>query len=86
MKKQRHISIRIDEMMLKKFHYVAKYEDRSLSRQISFLIHKCIREFEEKNGEIEKADRERIVVLLNKRMKELDKRYARTQATPKDNE
>lgn len=50
--KNKHISIRIDENVLQKFHYVAKYEDRSASGQIMYLINKCIREFEEKHGAI----------------------------------
>lgn len=53
MKKNKHISIRIDEEVLKKFHYVSKYEDRSASGQIMFLINKSIREFEEQHGKIE---------------------------------
>ena len=53
MKKQKNISIRIDEDILKKFHYVAKYDDRSASGQIMFLINTCIREFEQKHGEID---------------------------------
>ena len=53
MKKQKHISIRIDEVALKKFHHIAKYDDRSASGQIMFLINKCIRDFEEKHGEID---------------------------------
>lgn len=57
MKKNKHISIRIDEDILQKFHYVAKYEDRSASGQIMFLINNCIREFEEKQGKIDLADK-----------------------------
>lgn len=53
MKKNKHISIRIDDEVLQKFHYVAKYEDRSASGQIMFLINNCIRDFEEKHGTIE---------------------------------
>ena len=56
MNKQKHISIRIDEKTLKKFHYVAKYDDRSASGQIMFLINKNIRDFEEKHGEIDLSD------------------------------
>lgn len=56
LKKMKHISIRIDEDTLRKFHYVSGYEDRSASRQIMFLINNCIREFEEKRGKIELAD------------------------------
>jgi len=52
MKKIKHISIRIDEEVLRKFHYVANYDDRSASGQIMFLINNCIREFEEKYGKI----------------------------------
>ncbi len=58
MKKAKHISIRIDEDILRKFHYVAKYEDRSASGQIMFLINNCLREFEEKHGKIDLADRD----------------------------
>jgi len=53
LKKTKHISIRIDEDTLRKFHYVSSYKDRSASRQIMFLINNCIREFEEKHGKIE---------------------------------
>lgn len=53
MKKNKHISIRIDDEVLQKFHYVSKYEDRSASGQIMFLINNCIRDFEEKHGIIE---------------------------------
>jgi len=53
MKKQKHISIRIDEVTLKKFHHVAKYDDRSASGQIMYLINKSIRDFEESHGHID---------------------------------
>ena len=52
MKKQKHISIRIDADTLRRFHYVARYDDRSGSGQIMYLINRCIREFEEKHGAI----------------------------------
>jgi hypothetical protein len=56
MKKEKHISIRIDADVLQKFHHVAKYEDRSASGQIMYLINNCIRAFEEQNGAIELPD------------------------------
>ena len=59
LKKNKHISIRIDEDILQKFHYVAKYEDRSASGQIMFLINNCIREFEEKHGKIDSAKKDK---------------------------
>ena len=46
------LSIRIDDKMLDKLHVVADYEGRSANGQILYLIRQCIREFEEKNGEI----------------------------------
>jgi len=52
MNRQKHISIRIDAETLRKFHYVAKYDDRSGSGQIMYLINKCIRAFEEEHGKI----------------------------------
>lgn len=58
MKKQKHISIRIDEETLKKFHYVASFNDRSASGQIMYLINKNIRDFEEEHGQIELTDTE----------------------------
>lgn len=53
MKKQKHISIRIDADTLQKFHYVSKYNGRSASGQILYLIHQCIRDFEKEEGKIE---------------------------------
>lgn len=50
MNKQKHISIRIDEEVL---HYVSRYNGRSASGQILYLINQCIREFEKEQGEIE---------------------------------
>ncbi len=47
------LSIRIDEEMLNKLHYVADYEGRSANSQILVLIRDCIDIFEEKFGEIE---------------------------------
>ncbi len=58
LKKNKHISIRIDESVLKKFHYVSKYEDRSASGQIMYLINSYIREFEDKYGKIDLVDKE----------------------------
>ena len=52
MNKQKHISIRIDADTLEKFYYVAKYDGRSGSGQIMYLINNCIRTFEEKHGKI----------------------------------
>lgn len=58
MKKQKHISIRIDADTLEKFYYVAKYDGRSGSGQIMYLINNCIRTFEEQHGKITLTDDE----------------------------
>ncbi len=47
------LSIRIDDEMLDKLHYVADYEARSANSQIIYLIRDCIEQFEAKHGEIE---------------------------------
>lgn len=47
------LSIRIDEEMLDKLHYVADYEGRSANSQINILIRDCIEQYEEKHGKIE---------------------------------
>ena len=49
----KNLSIRIDEEMLNKLHYVADYEARSANGQIIILIRDCIESFEEKHGKIE---------------------------------
>ena len=53
MKNTKHISIRIEEETLKKFHHIAKYDDRSASGQIMYLINQHIRDFEEQHGQID---------------------------------
>ena len=51
-KNNKHLGIEVDPQLHGKLRYIAKYEDRSLNGQILCLIRQCIREFEEKNGEI----------------------------------
>ncbi len=46
------LSIRIDEEMLNKLHYVADYEGRSANSQILILIRDAIEQYEEKHGKI----------------------------------
>lgn len=53
MKKQiKHLSLRIDEELLRKFDYVAKYDDRSMNWYMLHLIKDEIARFEEKHGKI----------------------------------
>ena len=50
------LSIRIDDDMLDKLHYVSDYEARSANGQIIVLIRECIEKFEEKHGKIVLGD------------------------------
>ena len=56
MKDQKSFTIRIDEDILRKFQYVAKYDARSASGQILHLIHQCIRDFEKEHGKIDLSE------------------------------
>lgn len=49
----RDFSVRIEDDLLKKLHYVAKYEDRSANKEILHLIRKRVEEFEAQHGKIE---------------------------------
>lgn len=51
-KNNKHLGIEIDPELHGKLRYIAKYEDRSINGQILYLVRQCIREFEEKNGDI----------------------------------
>lgn len=51
------LSIRIDEEMLDKLHYVADYEGRSANSQIIVLIRDLIEDYEKKHGEIKTGKR-----------------------------
>lgn len=52
MNKNKHLGIRIDETMHYKLSYIAKYEGRSINKEVLFLITECIRNFESKHGAI----------------------------------
>ena len=53
------LSIRIEEEMLDKLHFVADYEGRRANSQILILIRDCIEKYEEKHGEIKVGKREK---------------------------
>ena len=50
------MSLRIDDKMLNKLHYVADYEGRSANSQILILIRDYIEQFEEKHGKIQQGE------------------------------
>ena len=53
MKDKSHLSIRMNSELHDKFQYVAAYEGRSMSKQILYLLNKCVRDFEREHGPIE---------------------------------
>ena len=53
------VSIRIDEEMLDKLHYVSSYEGRSANGQILVLVRECIEAHEQKYGVIPLGTRTR---------------------------
>lgn len=58
MKRDKHLGITISSEYHGKLIYVAKYEGRSMSGQVLYLIRKCIREFEREHGEIDLSELE----------------------------
>ncbi len=56
MNKQKHLSIRCDSDMLDKFYYVSKYNGRSGSGQILYMIRSVVEQFEKENGIITNDD------------------------------
>ena len=52
------LSIRIDEEMLDKLHFIADYEGRSANSQTLVLIRDLIENYEAKHGEIKIGKRD----------------------------
>ena len=48
-----YLTIRMNRELHDKFRSVAAYEGRSMSRQILYLMHQCVVDFEKKNGPID---------------------------------
>lgn len=49
----KHISVRIDEEMLKKLHVVSDYEGRSINKHILVLVRQSIAQYEKEHGKID---------------------------------
>ena len=56
-KDNKHLGIEVDPELHFKLHYISKYEGRSANGQILYLIRQCIKEFEDKNGEIKMPEK-----------------------------
>lgn len=46
-------TLRIDENLLMKLHYIADYEGRSANKEIEYLIKNHIKSFEAEHGKID---------------------------------
>ena len=57
-KENKHLGIEINPELHYKLRYIAKYKDRSMNKQILYLIGKCIREFEKEHGKIQIDEKE----------------------------
>jgi len=53
MDKMLRYTLRVDRELFGKFRYIAEHEGRSANKEIEQYIKRCVREFEEQNGEID---------------------------------
>ena len=51
MKRVKHLSLRIDEKLLRRFENAARYEDRSMNWLLLHLIRSHVEKFEEEHGD-----------------------------------
>ena len=52
-KSERRMSVRIDEDLARKLDHIVDYEERSITKQIMFLMKSRVRDFEREHGEID---------------------------------
>ena len=58
-KNNKHLGLEIPPELHYKLHYIARYEGRSANAQVLWLIRRCIRDFEQTEGEIQLPDPEK---------------------------
>ena len=58
MKDRTHLSIRMNNELHDKFKYVSAYEGRSMSKQVLYLLNRCVRDFEAEHGPIALPEQE----------------------------
>lgn len=56
MNKEKHLSLRINSEVLKKFRYICSYEGRSANSQLLIFIRDAIIQFEKEHGAIDLED------------------------------
>ncbi len=50
---EKHLPVRIEEALLKKYHYVCKYDGRSANSDLRVYIRQRVEDFEREHGIIE---------------------------------
>ena len=58
MKDRTHLSIRMNNELHDKFKYVSAYEGRSMSKQVLYLLNRCVLDFEAEHGPIALSEQE----------------------------
>ena len=58
MKDRTHLSIRMNNELHDKVKYVSAYEGRSMSKQVLYLLNRCVRDFEAEHGPIALSEQE----------------------------
>ena len=58
MKDRTPLSIRMNNELHDKFKYVSAYEGRSMSKQVLYLLNRCVRDFEAEHGPIALSEQE----------------------------
>ena len=48
----KHLSLRIEDDLLRRFSYVARYNGRTMNSTLLLLIRRYVAKFEEENGKI----------------------------------
>ena len=56
MNNRKTFTLRLDEKLLNKLHYVSGKNKRSVNNQIEVLVEQFIEEFEKENGSIPQSD------------------------------
>lgn len=51
-KENKHLGLEIDPALHRKLRYIAKYEGRSINGQLLYLVRRCVKDFETKEGPI----------------------------------
>lgn len=57
-KNEKHLSLRIDAELLRRFDYVARYDDRSMNGLLLRLVRQCVQDFEQQHGPIDLTNEE----------------------------